>query len=44
MNWTCSVCGYKYEGASEKIPFEELSEDWHCPICNAEKSEFTKDA
>ncbi len=43
MNWVCSVCGYKYEAGSEKGAFEDLSEDWCCPICNAGKSEFTKD-
>lgn len=43
MNYTCSVCGFKYEEKSEKIPFDQLPEDWSCPICNAEKVEFTKD-
>ena len=43
MNYTCSVCGFKYEEKSEKIPFDQLPEDWSCPICNAEKAQFMKD-
>lgn len=41
MDWVCSVCGYRYE-KSEKIPFEELPDDWTCPVCNAPKSAFEK--
>ncbi|MEG2522960.1 MAG: flavin reductase [Lachnospiraceae bacterium] len=37
--YTCSVCGYVYDGS---IPFEELSEDYQCPICKQPKSAFKK--
>ena len=37
--WVCSVCGYVYEG---ETPFEELPEDFVCPICKQPKSVFTK--
>jgi methylamine---glutamate N-methyltransferase subunit C len=40
--WTCSVCGYQYDEKSEKVPFDQLPEDWSCPICNAPKSSFEK--
>ena len=33
----CSVCGYVYDG---EIPFEELPEDYQCPICKARKALF----
>jgi len=36
--WKCSVCGYLYEG---EPPFEELGEDYVCPVCGAPKSKFT---
>lgn len=42
MVWTCSVCGYKYEDKSEKVPFEQLDNEWNCPICNAPKDAFEK--
>jgi rubredoxin len=42
MVWECSVCGYRYEEDVEKVPFEQLPEDWSCPICNAPKSAFEK--
>lgn len=37
--WVCSVCGYIYDGDT---PFEELPEDWKCPICKQSKSVFQK--
>ncbi len=35
--WRCKVCGYLYDG---ETPFEELPDDWVCPICGVGKSEF----
>jgi rubredoxin len=48
--WVCQICGYVYDPAlgdpSQNIkpgtPFEELPEDWVCPVCAAPKSMFTK--
>ena len=40
--WTCSVCGYQYDEVVEGTPFEQLPDDWKCPICYAEKESFTK--
>lgn len=37
--WTCSLCGYVYDG---EIPFEELPADWVCPVCGAGKDLFEK--
>jgi rubredoxin len=44
MVWECSVCGYRYEEDVEKVPFDQLPDDWTCPICNAPKSAFEKSA
>lgn len=35
--WVCALCGYVYDG---ETPFEELPEDWRCPLCGAPKSAF----
>ncbi len=35
--WTCTLCGYVYDG---DIPFEELPEDWRCPLCGVGKDLF----
>jgi pyruvate oxidase len=48
--WKCSVCGYVYdeergEPATNTPPgtaFEDLADDWHCPVCNAEKTAFSR--
>ena len=37
--WVCGVCGYVYEG---ETPFEELPEDFTCPLCKQPKSVFIK--
>lgn len=40
--WVCTICGYVYDNAVEKIPFEQLPETWVCPLCNHPKSVFEK--
>lgn len=37
VKYVCSVCGYEYLGS---IPFEELPDDYVCPICGQPKSVF----
>ncbi|MDO8842526.1 rubredoxin, partial [Methanocalculus sp.] len=45
----CSVCGYIYDEevgepstkTGPDTPFEELPDDWRCPVCAAEKSAFS---
>ena len=34
------VCGYIYDDSKEKIPFEQLPNDWVCPLCMHPKSDF----
>jgi len=44
----CRVCGYIYDpkrgdpesGIAPGTPFNELPDDWKCPVCQAAKSEF----
>ena len=38
-SYVCSICGYEYNG---EIPFEELPDDYKCPICGQPKSVFKK--
>ena len=35
--WVCSICGYEYKG---EIPFEEVTEEFVCPLCKQPKSKF----
>jgi flavin reductase (DIM6/NTAB) family NADH-FMN oxidoreductase RutF/rubredoxin len=37
--WTCTVCGYAYDG---EVPFEKLPKDWKCPLCGMGKDKFAK--
>ena len=36
----CTICGYIYDDAKEKVKFEDLPDDWKCPMCGAPKSLF----
>ena len=37
LKWVCTVCGYVYD---EETTFEDLPEDWVCPLCGVDKSFF----
>ena len=38
--YKCPVCGYIYDDAVESIIFADLPDDWVCPLCGDEKSDF----
>jgi rubredoxin len=48
--YECTVCGYVYDpekgdpdgGVDPGTAFEDLADDWVCPVCGAAKSEFQK--
>lgn len=48
--YVCKVCGYIYDpekgdpdsGIQPGIPFDQLPDDWLCPICGADKDQFEK--
>jgi len=48
MKYVCMLCGYVYDetagipeaGIAPGTKFEDLPEDWTCPICGAPKSSF----
>lgn len=48
--WQCTVCGYIYDpaigdaigGIAPGTPFENLPDNWVCPECGVDKSQFEK--
>ena len=48
--WTCVVCGYVYDaavgdpdsGIAPGTKFEDLPDDWVCPVCGVSKDQFEK--
>lgn len=40
--YKCSVCGHEYNSETENKTFDELDNDWTCPICGVDKSFFNK--
>jgi len=41
--YTCPICGYVYDEEQEDVPWDDLPDDWACPICDAEKSTFERE-
>ena len=48
QKYVCSICGFIYDeetgyekdGISPKTKWEDVPDDWACPLCGASKSEF----
>jgi rubredoxin len=40
--WRCVACGYIYD-SNNSILFENLPENWVCPICGASKTVFEEE-
>jgi len=49
--YVCEVCGYVYDpsegdsdnGVAAGTAWEDVPEDWVCPMCGAGKEDFTKE-
>ena len=41
--YKCMVCGYEYKPEETGINFEDLPDDWVCPLCGAGKDQFIKE-
>ena len=40
MRYVCKVCGFVYDEDAEGVAFNELPEDYACPLCGVGKDEF----
>jgi len=48
MKYQCTICGYVYDpeegdvdsGIPPGTPFEDIPEDWSCPVCGVTKADF----
>ncbi len=51
MNYICELCGYVYKpcngdvdnGIEPNTDYEDLPDDWVCPLCGASKEDFEPD-
>jgi len=49
--YVCTVCGYVYDpeqgdpdsGVAAGTKWEDVPEDWECPVCGASKDDFEKE-
>ena len=42
--YICPICGYVYDEEKEGIKFDDLPDDWKCPLCGAPKNLFKAEA
>jgi flavin reductase (DIM6/NTAB) family NADH-FMN oxidoreductase RutF/rubredoxin len=40
--YKCLACGHIYDESIETIKFTDLPDEWVCPVCGSEKSDFTE--
>lgn len=48
QKWVCESCGYVYDpaegdpdsGIPPGTPFENIPDDWTCPVCGVAKRDF----
>jgi rubredoxin len=48
QKWRCTICGYIYDpavgdpgnGIAAGTSFDDLPDDWVCPVCGVDKSLF----
>jgi len=49
--WVCQICGYVYDpeigdedgGIAPGTAFEDIPDDWCCPMCGVTKDNFAKE-
>jgi rubredoxin len=49
--YVCTVCGYVYDpeqgdpdnGVEPGTKWEDVPNDWECPVCGASKNDFEKE-
>ena len=42
MKYKCTICGYIYDEEVEEMKFDELPDEWTCPLCGVGKDMFEK--
>ncbi len=48
QKYQCTICGFVYDpeegdpdsGIAPGTPFEDIPEDWYCPVCGVSKVDF----
>jgi rubredoxin len=48
QQWICEICGYVYDpaegdpdgGIDPGTAFEDIPDDWFCPVCGSAKRDF----
>lgn len=43
-NYICRICGWTYDPLEhDGVEFEDLPDDWTCPVCGVRKDDFDID-
>ncbi|MCX6638930.1 MAG: rubredoxin [bacterium] len=41
--YVCQVCGHVYDEEKEGVKWDDLPDDWTCPVCDSEKELYIKE-
>ncbi len=41
MTYVCNICGYVYDEAAEGVKWDDLGDDFVCPVCGVGKDDFS---
>ncbi len=43
MKYICDICGYVYDEEAEGKKWDELPDNYECPLCGVGKDQFSKE-
>lgn len=43
MKYVCQICGFTYDEEAEGVKWEDLGDDYACPLCSVDKSNFSEE-
>ena len=43
MKYVCEVCGYVYDEEAKGVKWEDLPDDYVCPLCGVGKDQFSEE-
>ena len=43
MKYVCDVCGWVYDEEETGVKWEDVAEDFECPLCSVGKDQFSEE-
>ena len=43
MRYVCDVCGWVYDEEEKGVKWEDVAEEFECPLCSVGKDQFSEE-